>query len=96
MIYAQLGQAKQAIDVLKHYLSSRSDDFDAKVYLSILLLENGAESEGLTHLEEVLENDPENEEALKVVTQLQDAVDTTEDEEGPTQEDGPAQAEAGT
>ena len=63
--------------------------------MSILLLENSAESEGLTHLEEVLENDPENEEALKVVAQLQDAVDTTEDEEGPTQEDGPAQAEAG-
>ena len=30
-----------------------------------------------------------------VVAQLQDAVDTSEDEEGPTLEDGPAQAEAG-
>ena len=75
MVYAQLGQAQEATQMLRHYLNARPDDLNARVYLSVLLLENGAEDEGVTELERVLAEDPEHPEALKVVAQLQDAVD---------------------
>ena len=45
------------------------------MHLAVLLLENGAEDDGLTELERVLAAHPEHPEALRVVAQLQEAVD---------------------
>lgn len=80
MIYAQLGQAKQATEVLQLYLELSPDDLHARTYLAVLLLENGAEQDGVTELERVLAADPNCEEALRVLAQLQAAADGTEDD----------------
>ncbi len=75
MIYAQLGQAKLAADVLKHYLTLSPNDLYARTYLAIILLENGAEQDGMTELEYVLEKDPNHAEAQRVLSQLKAAAD---------------------
>jgi tetratricopeptide (TPR) repeat protein len=76
MIYAQLGQGKMAIEMLEHYLSMTPGDLYAKTYLAVLLLENEAEEKGISILEEILAVDPQNTEALRVLTDLQSAVET--------------------
>ncbi|MFT5366206.1 MAG: Flp pilus assembly protein TadD [Candidatus Latescibacterota bacterium] len=81
MIYAQLGQGSMAIEMLQHYLTLSSQDLYAKTYLAVLLLENGAEQEGVTQLEDVLSVDPEHPEALRVLGDLQTAVDEVNDGE---------------
>ena len=81
MIYAQLGQGSMAIEMLQHYLTLSSHDLYAKTYLAVLLLENGAEQEGVTQLEDVLSVDPEHPEALRVLGDLQTAVDEVNDGE---------------
>jgi tetratricopeptide (TPR) repeat protein len=75
MIYAQLGQGKMAMEMLQHYLTLSPNDLHAKTYLAVLALENGKEQEGVTQLEEVLSVDPEHPEALRVLGDLQAAVD---------------------
>lgn len=75
MIYAQLGQGQRAMEMLQHYLTLSPNDLHAKTYLAVLLLENGAEQEGVTQLEEVLSVAPEHPEALRVLGDLQAAVD---------------------
>ena len=75
MIYAQLGQGKMAMEMLQHYLTLSPNDLYAKTYLAVLLLENGKEPEGVTQLEDVLSVDPEHPEALRVLGDLQAAVD---------------------
>ena len=81
MIYAQLGQGVQAAEVLKAYLSISPDDLHARTYLAVLLLENGAEEEGVSALEYVLERDPNHEEALTVVADLHRATQELGDDE---------------
>ena len=78
MIYAQLGQGQMAIDMLQHYLTLSPNDLHAKTYLAVLLLENGAEQDGVTQIEEVLSVDPDHAEALRVLGELQSAVDAGE------------------
>jgi predicted Zn-dependent protease len=78
MIYAQFGQAKEATTVLERYLTISPDDLHAKVCVAVLLLENEREDEGIAQLEQVLEIDPEHSEALRVVAELQAAVDEAE------------------
>jgi Flp pilus assembly protein TadD len=75
MIYAQLGQGNRAMEMLQHYLTLSPNDLYAKTYLAVLLLENGKEQDGVTQLEEVLSADPEHAEALRVLGDLQAAVD---------------------
>ncbi|MBT4140965.1 MAG: tetratricopeptide repeat protein [Candidatus Latescibacteria bacterium] len=75
MIYAQLGQGTMAIEMLQHYLTMSPNDLHAKTYLAVLLLENGAEQDGVAQLEDVLAVDPEHPEALRVLGDLQMAVD---------------------
>lgn len=80
MIYAQLGQADMAIEMLQHYLTMTPTDLHAKTYLAVLLLENAQEQDGVTQLEEVLAVDPEHQEALRVLGELQAAVDEAEEQ----------------
>ena len=66
--------------MLQHYLTMTPTDLHAKTYLAVLLLENGQEQGGVTQLEDVLAVDPDHVEALRVLAELQDAVDQAEEQ----------------
>jgi GT2 family glycosyltransferase/2-polyprenyl-3-methyl-5-hydroxy-6-metoxy-1,4-benzoquinol methylase/spore maturation protein CgeB/Tfp pilus assembly protein PilF len=71
MVYSQLGQTAEAASVLAHFLSLEPDNLDARVHLAVLLIDTGDVDAGVGHLEAVLAEHPEHEDATRVVGELQ-------------------------
>ena len=82
MIYAQLGQNTEAIEALTGYLTISPEDNNTRVHLAALLIDTGRESEGLEELEHVLGEDPEHEDATRVLRQLEQLVAANDSPQG--------------
>ncbi len=81
MVYSQLGQTGEAVNVLTHFMSLETENLDARVHLAVLLIDTGEVERGVEQLEIVLAEQPDHEDALRVVGDLQSILDSASADE---------------